>query len=415
MSNAHKGSSLILSGNAIPVEYSSAYLDFNYDPSGVMYGELLEPNGSPVYSMRPFEGRFGGGIAIEQGTTNLANISDSNWSINQNQYSGTATVTTSSNPNFATSCLFWFSNPPASGSSWEVGQYTHGVATWVTGNAYTWSIYGRRLTNDTINISLRDGSGTNPQGSSINLTGNIGEWVRLENTWTPTITSGGSQFYISGPSLASFELANPQIERKPFSTSFVNGTRANSSLHYDNRIINPNEGTVSFWFNTLDNIPDSYTSLFTIGNYTNPVTQDWFTLYHGSGWSSGNTITFDIANGQTGQGVSLSVTNTFQPYTWYLVTARWKSGSNMRITLYLPNGSKIDNNTTYNITVPTFAKTGNTDLYIGQVWGGGTGWVNGMFSDFVVDKRYLSDDELDARFISNRAVVNPFDKRAYAL
>jgi hypothetical protein len=395
MSSSHKGSRLQLSGNPFVLDFPTAYFDYNNDTSGIQFGSLILPSGNPVATMRPMEGMFGGGIAIEEGTTNMASINDSNWNLNKSTgVSGSVVVTSSNYPQFTTSAMFTFSTIPSGG--WQVAQYSHGISSWVTGNTYTWSIYCKKLTSDNIYIKLADANGANTHGSQIIFSGNIGEWGRVQCTWQPTITSGGSQFYITASQTAKFEVANPQIEQKAFATSFVNGTRALGSLNYPPMQIT-NNFTVSAWVNCSEPTSDFVTyhknalcyftdpsgtdtiEFFPRGNQTTPKIAFWST----STWYYGNAI--------------------LQPNTWYHVAWTY-DGSNINIYV---NG-KLDS---------TIAVTHNYNKMMNfNVGGNSQETLNGMISDLIVNPFItMSAEDISAIYLSNRPTFNPYDRRAYAL
>jgi len=461
VSNAHKGARLLLSGNQVVIDFASTYLDFNCDASGIEYGNLVLPIGNTVATIRS-DGRFDGAIAVEQGTTNLINNGDlSQYSVNNsvgwdNSLNGTLVPSNS-----------WASGYNSGVTSANVGYHAHinterfgypvwefidmngqfgsnlrhrwlGASQYMTNNinsSFGWS-GGSTVTIsfdmmvDNVNKQIQSGIYHPDTGNSMGFGNTLKYhtctqpfvWQRVNNTFTIDATwniTGSATLYLYGHyGINGYEgvawVKNIQVETKKFGTSFANGTRANGYLHYDKGIFDPHEGTITFWYNTQANMPDQYPSLFSVGAWSSPAIYDWFALYRGSGWNNGNQLSLGIANGVTGETAGLSINYTFQPFTWYLISTRWSYSQNLlKVTIFPPNGAKVESSSTYNINVPIFSKY--TDFQIGQAWNNGTNMINGIFSDFVIDKRYISDDELSARFLSNQPVFCPYDKRAYAL
>jgi hypothetical protein len=423
MSIAHKGSKLLLKDALVPVDFSSTHLDFNIDATGIQYGSLIQPSANAVYTMRPYEGKFGNAVALEQGTTNLSYLGGLISWANSGAFTNTPTFT----PSFAY-------NVPNIGyveviSGGNIGT-TYGPATsGVSGNIYSISAYVWVDVDPNENGSFpyareypsNSSNGTlyyyDQSGNAISSWASVPQrqWIRLERNGI-TMLSGNNEarisFYLNNQGSKVFITA-PQIEAKAFSTSFVSGNRGNSILHYNRGVFDSSEGSATFWFNTLANIPDTYTSFFTCGNYTSPVTSDWFALYHGSGWTSGNQVTLQIATASTAQATSVAIYPTFQAHKWYFICARWSKSQNiLKLTMYLDNGTKIESSNTYGITPPPLYSY--TDFNLGQLWNNSNGWINGLFSDFIIDRRYISDDEVIARFISNKPTYNPYDYRSVA-
>jgi hypothetical protein len=395
VSNAHKGSKLILKDALIPVDFSSTHFDFNNDAIGIQYGNLIEPSAGAIYTSRPFEGRFGGGVAVEMSGNNLANVGDNYWSINKNNYQGTVTVL--DNP-FTTSAQFDFeSKAVPTGSGWQVAQYNHGVTTWTTGNTnqYTWSIYCRKLTEDNVTIILQDTNGLNPQGSSKVVSGNIGEWKRITNTWTPTITSGGTYFYITANETAKFELADPQIEKLPFATSFANKTRNNGLLKYPKEVINTLEGCVSFW---IYGVGDT-------GNNPNPV--------YSSGIDGGFdfliTPTLDpFVRAYATDGGSTQLRPAINLYDkWTHVVVSWNKSTFFGVYI---NGV-LSTSTASPVDWGTYYNTSGTGFYLGS---GIRANPNILLSDFKIDKKMPTAEEVSTWYISGKPFYNPYDYRSYA-
>lgn len=421
MSQAHKGSSLSLKNIAVPISFSSAHFNYDYDGSGIQYGELIEPEEGAVYSIRP-DGRFGGAVAVEESTTNM-------WTEGIISYESPNVGQLSSidklDETYLGQDIYRLSITPTSGNTAEDYQNDfqgHGVRsslsfTFTSGNVYTASIYWRSVNKDDITVS----------GEPSNISGwDTPNTVPLDNGWnrsTMRYEHGTDQsdkkfWGFKCPSAKQDEeiiidWACPQIEQKPFATSFVYGAREGGKLQYPKEILNPYEGTVSFWFNPLSKNPEIYSALFATGNYTSNATEDWFAIYYGEGWDNGDSIKFGIKN-ENGGGYVLATIDLFpQTYTWYYLVARWDFYSGVaKLTTYDTDGNIIDETfPSLDYDPPQF--NGYKYVNVGYGWSG-INKSNAMMDDLVVDRYFLTDEEVERRFISNKGLYNAYDYRAYA-
>lgn len=391
MSKAHKGSRLILKEQVVAVPFESAHFDYNIDATGICFGDIVEPTNRSTYTMRPSEGYFGGGVGIDEGTINLSNISDSGWNLNVNNFQGYFSVSTSTS-GMETSAIFNFGpKSNISGGGWQVAQYSHGYGSqWVSGNSYTWSIYIKRLNSEAKAISVRliESNAVSPQGPTISIDDNvpIGEWQRISGSWTASSSASASQFYITARETSSFEVANPQIEQKNYPTSFTRGNRGAGLIEYDGKVIDKNKGAVSCWIKIVQT-----------GNWRRIVA-----------FSTSNDLNFDINGNRLRMklsGTSIYATNDLEYDRWYHVACSWGEGGEK---IYI-NG-KLEGSHT--------SKTGIAivDSRIGI--GARTDYnspLNGIISDLVIYGSQITDEEIEAVYISQQPLYNPYDYRAFSL
>lgn len=148
-----------------------------------------------------------------------------------------------------------FENGNKSGDGWTFDAKTNGSYDYYTSDKYQ-GVYSLRITNSTVdpiafwrsNIPVTNGlqytvsvyaknincpnipyfSGVNISGGDHLFTGiSTSEWLIFSKTYTAT-TTGNAQFYIRvsrNNTQGSFLIDNFQIEQKPYSTPFVNGSR----------------------------------------------------------------------------------------------------------------------------------------------------------------------------------------------
>jgi hypothetical protein len=406
MSQAHKASRLLLRNQIVGVDFNSAHFNFNQDTFGIQNGDIVKPKVTAVASIKPIEGKFGGAVCVDDTTTNLSLIADSRWVISKNNYQGTMVITTSTTDSFfATSARYDFKpRLVPTGSGWQVAQYNHGIASYTTGNVYTASLYVRKLNSyDGLQVRMLNGDGTQQQGTSFYMPAGfpVGQWTRLQMTWTPTVTSGGVQFYVSANENASFELANPQVEVKPYLTSFVVGSRDNPNLTYDGGIVNKDEFTISSWVYVDDKpSPSGLKYLFSINNGVNDGRFNFFIVSYG-----GYTIKWE----------------------YYTAAQQWAFISNVGVNLGAWNHIAITYSRTAgkgavfingvksvaSLSLPVITNP-FLNFMIGTDFTGFDSNLNGLVDELKVDNYVQPDEEILAMYLSGFPLYNPYDYRGYA-
>jgi hypothetical protein len=398
MSQSHKGSRLLLINQLIPVDFSSAHFNFNQDIYGIQYGDMIVPSGSAIYTMRPFEGKFGGAVAVEEGTTNL---------ISSNALSGLCGYNgTDGNNSTATQ---------TSDGWWRVplkNNYTGNANTEIlipnsnisvsSGNTYTESFYFRTDgIPPTFNITFFTNNGHHQVTPIIYSYGNAYRAVA-----TYTIESGGTYLRaidflaITGGTSTYIDILNAQVEQKGFATSFVSGNRGNGYLSYPKELINYNSFTINCWIN-LNTLSGSSGGIYqpvievcSSGHALNRL----LLMYDKSStkltaWAADNSN--EIVLG-TSSGI-------FQANKWYMITYSF-DGATYKIYI---NGVLNASQASNIVAVPDSSATINVG---GRYWG----QLNGIIDDLIIDTKAVSDEEILARFISGQPMYNPYDYRSYA-
>jgi hypothetical protein len=189
-----------------------------------------------------------------------------------------------------------------------------------------------------------------------------------------------------------------QLEAKPYATSFVDGTRSSETLTIPTEgVLNPQEGTVEFWWNPLAKTPQTFPSLIATGHWTSPITQDWLAIYWGSSWSNANTVAFAMYNKNGTSNFNMSVTLNPQPYAWYYVAAKWSFVTRIaKLIIYRPDGTYVSTQATINGEPPTFE--GWDKFYILQTWNNGDSWANSLIDDLRISNKARSDEEIRAAY-----------------
>jgi len=193
-------------------------------------------------------GKFGQAIMVEEGTTNniatpmtfagwrnersAGIILDNDGSFYPSQAKFARVKTTD----------WWFESnsiPAANGQTWSVSY----IARRGTGDGEP------RAAIMIMNASDEHVSNIDPTFSSRNIGGG---WVRYEATFTINYANTGYirlRFYVTATNSGYHDFALPQLEQKPYATSFVDGTRAAETLTIPTAgVLNPQEGTVELTY-----------------------------------------------------------------------------------------------------------------------------------------------------------------------
>jgi hypothetical protein len=397
MSSSHKGSRLQLSGNPFVVDFPTIYLDYNNDTSGIQFASLIVPSGNPVVTMRPMEGAFGGGVAIEEATTNMLPsptlVGQTGLATCFNNYNiSTYSIT----PDFfvyGTNSQSISATGNNDGSQMNKGVYFNISAT--SGNRYTASFYGKGWENKGA-ISFY--SSTLTSMNTFSYPKDDG-WKQYVCSFTAPSTAS-HLLYVRPNGNMNYDFSclinAPQIENKNFPTSFVSGNRALGSLNYS-PIQMTNNFTVSAWVNCSEPISD-------------------FTTYHKNALcyftdpSGTDTIEFFPRGNQSTPKIAFWSTSTWyygnavlQPNTWYHVAWTY-DGTNVKIYV---NG----------VLDSTIAVSHNYNKLMNlNVGGNSQETLNGIISDLIIEPfSTMSAEDISSIYLSNRPVFNPYDKRAYAL
>lgn len=121
----------------------------------------------------------------------------------------------------------------------------------------------------------------------------LGEWIWQVGKFNGS--GGGRHLYQVGNTKADIQAV--QIYNTDQLLSYVDGSAGVSYLELPVDIFNnfKDEFTVSFIYEPLsDNTYGSYPQIFTLNWQTSGHTKDWFGIYRGNGWSSQNTILFNV-------------------------------------------------------------------------------------------------------------------------
>ncbi|MGS0745549.1 phage tail spike protein [Syntrophomonas erecta subsp. sporosyntropha] len=185
----------------------------------------------------------------------------------------------------------------------------------------------------------------------------------------------------------------PQVERKDYVTSFIEGIRVNESLTIPKTAtgFDPQKGTFSFWFNPLAKTPQAYPSLFSMGHVSG---EDFIGVYWGSGWDNADSILFGLRNKGVGwldQAIPFSV----EPYTWYYIVFRWDfvTDKKCKMIVYKPDGGKMElEQPLVSFSAPSFS---NFDkFHVLETWSNGASKANALMDELAIFNYAATDEEI---------------------
>jgi len=326
-------------------------------------------------------GKFGKAIMIEEGTTNIArdplvvsaNIPSTtsggtwgDWTFGSWNGFLHEKVTAEKFPGYAIKVTY--SEPYSGGQDFWNTNWKNGIT---PGNTYTLSFYAKG--NGTIQIRCH-WAGTL---STIVLTPQI---TRYSVTFTHNGTT--SQYpFIACATLTSGQWAHFegfQLEQKPYTTSFIDGTRAPETwgnLRIPTAgVLNPQEGTVEFWVKPL--IVTDYNNFFSM-----ETSNGRFLLFFSSSFGH----RFDYGPNNSGPRAPAE---TIMANNWYHIVLRW-SATTGKQALFV-NGVKYEQDLPNGVATSfpsTVSIVNNYSAYI---------------DDLRISNRARTDEEIAAAYASGQ-------------
>lgn len=395
MSNSHKASKILLSKNTIPIDGNTTFLaHYDITENDVLRG--IEPI-SNITTLRPIEGYFGGGIAIEEGTINTFGTSYTAY----NNYSVPVTKTLLSETLFGQPIYrFGFTVDDAHSanlSHFQTSLSSHGVyggsQNWVQDTSYCSSIYWRPVNKMDM---VFGGTASNTAGwsSGGNQTSPNGEWKRFYRYRTGVGVATKSDtvhhsFYCPSLQLNEtiyFDVSCGQTEEgKRFPTSYTNGTRGSGLLTYPQEIFNPNEGTFYCWAKT--EMSSIEKNIFFQWDTTGSANS-----HFGLVMGTNGKITFLFGN------QNITSTNSYNDGNWHCYAVTWKNGSG-NTKLYV-DGVLVATSSGI-ATLQNIGGRKNGVVPIGhRGWTYNDYWWNGIIDELRIDKVERSEKEIASWYIS---------------
>ena len=395
MSMSHKASNLALHNRVCSIPEGGILFPFDSGLHGIdSAGNIIYPEEGSVATLRPNEGRFSGAVAVEEGTTNHVPGNIQAWSDYISQAS-TYSITPVSTP--------YGSGVRLTGqSAGRVGKHTNGDVNLGTSYA-TASIYFKPNVASAILTfywDARDDAGGWRYGTFSNKAINLsayapGQWYRLVCTASvaPNTFAGGTGFYVWAEGTFDVEIAAPQLEAKPFATSFVDGTRANGTLLYYDEPNSGDDYTIALWAKTHTNDPSTWQVLFDGRNARSQSmlafsTSGVLTIYYrdSSGASKHRSTGFSMAD-RTGW------------HHYVLTFAGPRSSGTSRVF--------VDGQLVYTYE-DSLQLPGTSGMYIGRGIPANELW-NGLIDELLILPYAVTDEEIKAWYHSNSRIHNNAD------
>jgi hypothetical protein len=386
---------------------------------GVVSGTVSWAEGQAVYSLLSggYSGGTGKGVFAEESTTNIITkpLDPSTWGINKDPAYGYVSHSII-DTEFGVQGL----RKTVQKTATTDYRGTLNTMPWATPTDmtkdYSFSIYARLVdgpaTSITLNYEGRDASNVRKDVTQI-FTVSSSDWTRYTLTATPSNSSFATiittmKVYVNPAGAdgtnVTVDIVMPQMEQKSYPTSFVDGTRSMPYLAYPKSIINPSQGTMSFWMNPVNKNPNSYPSIMGLGGWSSPFSVDWLSVYWGSGWGNANSIAMGVANGAEAAGVQPTIgTLKVDPNKWMFIVCRWDFNTLDKavLTVWDTDGTKQEVSSTLSFSPPTF--TNQTAFYVGcsKDWNS-TSAPNAEFDELRIDNVYRSDAEIASWYYQGR-------------
>lgn len=319
-------------------------------------------------------GKFGKAILIEEGTTNLL-----------------GTLSPKSGAKVATEITHYTNQPVfyCDGSADWQGIMASQRVTLTAGTEYMFSVYVYNPSTDegALNIQVDSDEVSNESIGTVVVPPGPG-WHRIVRKWSPPANRHVSTIRFENRMRADWQsgsnqcyMTAPQVEAKPYATSFIDGTRAAETLTIPTAgVLNPQEGTVECWVKV-------------------PIVTNWNNFFRMDGLSNGRFLLFFNSSGSAcfdyGPASSGSITpaGTIEANNWYYIALRW-SATTGKQALFI-NGVKYEKDLPNGVATSfpsTVSVVNNYSAYI---------------DDLRISNRARTDAEILAAYQSNEPL--PYD------
>jgi len=333
-----------------------------------------------VATYRPGEGRFGSAVAVEEGTENriATPTTFAGWAIG-----GENAVLDNDGSFYPSQVKF----ARVRTTSWGFQSNSIPAA-----NGQTWSVsyIARRGTGDgepraaimIMNANNVHASNITPTFSSRNIGGG---WVRYEDTFTINREDTGYirlRFYVTATNGGYHDLALPQLEQKPFATSFVDGTRAAGRLEYPQSIWNHATGTFAAWVKTPTDVTTD--RVLTLQWAKDAVGADtWF------GIRMDTTGRFVVSYGSAN---TLTTADSYNDGQWHHIALTWVDGT-PDVHLYVDGERVASASEPISVSNPGGRYRGV--IPIGhRGWTYNDQWWNGLIDELLILPYAVSEEEI---------------------
>ncbi|MGI6125167.1 MAG: LamG domain-containing protein, partial [Acetivibrionales bacterium] len=376
-------------------ESTQTVLTFTRDSVAYLEDGTQVASGVPRFE----DGKFGKGVLIEEGTTNVFsyptfNTADSSGGWNHwGQIGSIGAWGQNTDPSFIfgnQTYSHWVEN--AAGAT---GDYLIHQAPSLDGQpGYSSIIFvccmadGSPVTNGKCypGWNGRDGGAPNNQWTSIKQIGTSKFYECRVDGIHQDGTNDLIGVYIKPGNKVYFSRA--QCERKPYATSFVDGTRAAETLTIPTAgVLSPQEGTWGLWVyidsTARRQVANQWPTIFRIPG----VSSVGIFLYHDT-----DTATWELqTQNDVGTTSIVNYSDSYTPDGWHHFAVAWKSGE---IALFIDGVRRIT------ITNPNMPSGFAANAYIGS-YAGSSYFLNTKHDELRIDKIARTDEEIQAWYKAN--------------
>lgn len=262
------------------------------------------------------------------------------------------------------------------------------------GRTFTFSSYMKLGDDDSANpvaLFIYDNSVGDPGSANYTITRT---WRRY--TFTKTFSAGETDstmvvrydlgdLYNYTSNGAKIYVAMPQVEEKPFATSFVDGTRASGALDYSPSVLDYRQGTVALWwrYHAAAVPARNWSMLFSAQDHTPTSEYNKINI----GLNSERTIRFRTSDqgAPTTDDRSASVAS-FQDGSWHFAAMTWDTATGKKTCV-------LDDQVVFDGVATALPEKQPDYLHVGS-WVGTTYFANTLISNLLILKHAVTADTM---------------------
>ena len=388
MSISHKASNLALHNRVCSVPEGGILFPFDSGLHGVdSAGNIIQPLGGAVATLRPGEGKFGGAVAVEEGTMNLLG-----YPLEQEYYGGNLRGLTNGAWETDGDKIICHSRPNSAYPGWKIN-VSSGETVTFSGRVpeiFYGAFYLYERGFDANNQTVFSQRYRNLRTARFDEDGHFEYTVTYSEPSLSYVNVGIGWNVDVG---SSYWMEKIQAEKKPFATSFVDGTRANGTLLYYDEPNSGDDYTIALWAKTHTNDPSTWQVLFDGRNARSQSmlafsTSGVLTIYYrdSSGASKHRSTGFSMAD-RTGW------------HHYVLTFTGPRSSGTFRVF--------VDGQLVYTYE-DSLQLPGTSGMYIGRGIPANELW-NGLIDELLILPYAVTDEEIKAWYHSNSRIHNNAD------
>lgn len=350
------------------------YEGYQFSRASTAYDDLGRIAG--VNNARYSPGKFGLGIRVEEGTTNLLPANKQKFDGWTTYQGSVATITQGQADPYGGSEATRIQT--TGGSNWTKYLYTFGAGTIGEKNAYSVWIKNNLDTNVVFSSN---------QGGSQTITKSQG-WVKASLTST---AAGAQRMLLFGTTNSAHDIDiivyQPQFESKDFATSFTPSVRMPESLTIPTAgILSPTEGQIDVWIYVDAVVRRQGATNNRIFNINRSSGGLGMYLYHQLEAASWRLRIRNDADAY----MDISFSDSFTPDGWHLFTIKWSATEAAVLVDGIRRGA---------VSSPQLPSGFAPNMHIGC--DGSTAYLNTLFDDIRIRSEPNSDSDTLAEYSAN--------------